>query len=89
MTEEKRLCPRAVVRLPAEIRLKGAAEWREALLYDLSEAGAAILLPFSLPLSTEMSLRFRLPPSTGGGAHEVETSCLVVRMAAVPGRARQ
>lgn len=74
-----RVHPRVVARLAAEIRKRGADEWNEALLHDLSAGGAAIHTPGPLPIQDEIDLRFRFPAEDGGEETAIEVACLVVR----------
>jgi c-di-GMP-binding flagellar brake protein YcgR len=79
MTIERRLHPRAVVKLPAEILPSEAAGWERALLHDLSAGGAGVYASAGLPLQSEVRLRFSLPGNPDDAGHEFELLCLVVR----------
>lgn len=78
MSRERRLHPRAEVRLPAQLG-RGGDAWEEALLFDLSAAGAAVHTHGPLPLQSEVHLRFRFPAGEEGEEIELTLSTLVVR----------
>ena len=82
---KKRLHPRIIALLPAEVRERADGPWNEAVLYDLSLGGAAVLTAFPLDLQREVRLRFALAKG-GGDSLPVEIAALVVR-AGAPSRA--
>jgi hypothetical protein len=82
MGQQRRLHPRAVVRLPAELKSGRTEGWRSVLLHDLSAGGAGIHAGFPLPGRVEVRLRFRLPVAEASEGNTIEVAALVVRAAA-------
>ena len=76
--KERRLYPRAVVRLPAEIQMSGRNEWDSIELYDLSANSAGVRTSFPLLVQSELRLRSWLPAASGGDEHQFKVACLVV-----------
>ena len=88
MGKDKRLHPRAIVRLKARLRESGEEEWREVLLFDLSAGGAAVHTSHEVPIQSEVRLEFELPEEVEGQSASVGVTCLVVRSTSV-GRGRR
>lgn len=82
VSEERRLHPRAVVKLEARLLRKGAAVWEDVLVHDLSAGGAGIRSRFPLGGQDEVRLRFQIPGEPGGEAARIDVLALVVRLAA-------
>ena len=80
---ERRLHPRATVRLPAELRPHPKAEWQDVLLLDLSAGGAGVQAGTPLASGAEVALRFRLPVTGSEQQATIEVRALMVRSAAV------
>lgn len=82
MGNKRRLNPRAIVRLAAQLRKDRTAEWQEVLLYDLSAGGARIHTGIPLTAGSDVGLRFELPASEGERPVTIEVRALMVRAAA-------
>jgi c-di-GMP-binding flagellar brake protein YcgR len=80
MAVQRRLYPRAMVRIPATLRVAGQDAEERVLLHDLSASGASIHTRNPLPVQRELHLRFALP---SGGDAAIDVDCLVVRSAAL------
>ena len=79
MTLERRLHPRATLRLEASLRHARGAAWERALIQDLSASGVNVRTPVLLELQTEVSLRFRLERGEAADPIDLEVACVVVR----------
>lgn len=79
MQDERRLHPRAVVRLSGEMRETSAPEWRSVIVHDLSAGGAGVHAGWPLDIQSEVQLRFRLPGPVEEEGFDVDVLCLVVR----------
>ena len=76
--KERRLYPRAVVCLPAEIQMSGRNEWDSTVLFDLSAIGAGVRTSFPILLQSELRLRFWLPTASGDDERQFTVACIVV-----------
>ena len=83
MQHERRVHPRATVRLPAKFRLSAADTWTDALLHDLSSGGAGVLAQSTVSMHSEIELRFSIPDDTS--EDEIRLHGLVVRTSTPPG----
>ena len=79
MTWERRIHPRAIVGLPAQIQEVGGDSWDDVFLYDLSACGAAVHAERAVPIRTEVRLRFLLPRAQDAEDTQITITCLVVR----------
>jgi hypothetical protein len=79
MSQERRLHPRAIVGLRAQIQQRGTKEWDDVLLYDLSAGDGAVHAQRPVPIQSEVRLRFLLPGEPGEDERQVTITCLVVR----------
>ncbi len=84
---ERRLHPRASVRIEASLRRGRSGAWERALVQDLSATGAGVRTAAPIELQTEVSLRFRLESGEGRDPIDVEAASLVVRTGADAGTA--
>jgi hypothetical protein len=76
---------------PARYRIRGEKEWRSGVMKNMSISGVLFGAPLSLPLETNIEMRFALPIQLAGGESAAEVFCRgsVVRTwkSAVPGEA--
>jgi len=79
VTYDNRIDPRANVRVPAEYRVKGSAEWIAGFLHDLSASGASLLVRAPMPVQSLLSVRFSLASKGDGPALDFALEGIIVR----------
>ena len=79
MQQQSRIHPRVPVHRSAEIREGSATPWRQAVLEDLSATGAEIRVADTLPVQSEIEIRFTLSTEGDEPQRDFHLTAIVVR----------